>query len=165
MDNPLVSVNPDDRRVVRGALFASPPSPPSPSFKDSRGDYLHLYDQAKALRMRVRPAYGGPVLPEEQTGRWRPALATGMPTRALDAGVPARWVTGDEVSGGPPSSAGELEARGVGDGLAVACDIRSPAANPPRRWPLAFPPPPGGLAAWQRVCAGRGANGHRTTKP
>jgi len=27
----------------------------------------------------------------------KPALATGMLTRALRAGVPARWVAGDEV--------------------------------------------------------------------
>src|SRR4029453_10131175 len=72
MDNLLTSVNPDDRRAVRGALFASPPSP---SLEDSRGDYLRLYDRAKALGMRVRPADGGPVLPEEQN--WSPE--TGQP--------------------------------------------------------------------------------------
>lgn len=72
MDNLPTSVDPNDRRAVRRALFADPPSP---SFEDSRGDYLRLYDQAKKLGMRVRPAYGGPVLPEEQN--WSPE--TGQP--------------------------------------------------------------------------------------
>ena len=33
----------------------------------------------------------------------KPALATGMLTRALDAGVSARWVAGDEVYGADPT--------------------------------------------------------------
>lgn len=32
--------------------------------------------------------------------RTKPALALAMIERALDAGVPCRWVTGDEVYGG-----------------------------------------------------------------
>jgi len=32
----------------------------------------------------------------------KPELAIGMLTRALDAGVPASWVTGDEVYGQHP---------------------------------------------------------------
>ena len=55
-----------------------------------------------------------------------------MLARALDAGVPAGWVTGDEVYGADPGLRAELEARGIGYVLAVACDhrVRSPAAPP-----------------------------------
>jgi hypothetical protein len=37
-----------------------------------------------------------------------------MICRALDAGIPAAWVTGDEVDGANPGLRAELEARGVG---------------------------------------------------
>jgi hypothetical protein len=37
-----------------------------------------------------------------------------MICRALDAGVPAAWVAGDEVYGANPALRAELEARGVG---------------------------------------------------
>jgi SRSO17 transposase len=47
-----------------------------------------------------------------------------MLARALDAGVPAAWVTGDEVYGANPRLRAELEARGVGYVLAVARDHR-----------------------------------------
>ena len=43
-----------------------------------------------------------------------PALATRMLSRALDAGVPAAWVTGDEVYGADSTLRAELEARGIG---------------------------------------------------
>jgi SRSO17 transposase len=44
----------------------------------------------------------------------KPALARRMLARALDAGVPAAWVTGDEVYGADPRLPAELEARGIG---------------------------------------------------
>jgi hypothetical protein len=37
-----------------------------------------------------------------------------MLSRALDAEVPAAWVTGDEVYGANPGLRAELEARGIG---------------------------------------------------
>src|SRR4051794_12312702 len=52
-----------------------------------------------------------------------------MLTRALDAGVPAAWVTGDEVYGADPQLRAELEARRVGYVLAIAGNRRLP----PRR--------------------------------
>ena len=58
----------------------------------------------------------------------KPALATGMIIRALDAGVPARWVAGDEVYGADPLLRAELEARRVGYVLAIGCDRRIPTA-------------------------------------
>src|SRR6266545_4499850 len=54
----------------------------------------------------------------------KPALAQTMLTRALDAGVPAGWVTGDEADGADPALRAWLEARQVGYVLAVACDHR-----------------------------------------
>jgi SRSO17 transposase len=48
----------------------------------------------------------------------KPALAAGMLTRALDAGVLARWVAGDEVYGADPALRTELELRRVGYVLA-----------------------------------------------
>jgi SRSO17 transposase len=53
----------------------------------------------------------------------KPALAQAMLSRALDAGVPASWVTGDEVYGADPTPRACLEARGIGYVLAVACDL------------------------------------------
>jgi SRSO17 transposase len=90
----------------------------------------------------------------------KPALATRMVTRALDAGVPAAWVTGDEVYGACPRLRACLEARGIGEVLAVACD--HPVAAGGATWRadgLRKRVPP---RAWQRVSAGRGAKGHRS---
>ena len=89
----------------------------------------------------------------------KPALAAEMITRALDAGVSARWVAGDEVYGADPKLRKTLEDRGVGYVLAVACShqvrtgvgkIRADqlAASLPRR-------------AWQRLSAGDGSKGPR----
>jgi SRSO17 transposase len=89
----------------------------------------------------------------------KPALARSMLARALDAGVPAAWVTGDEVYGADPGPRAELEARGMGYVLAVACDhpIRA-GGDTYRADALARRVP---ARAWQLVSAGRGAKGHR----
>jgi SRSO17 transposase len=52
----------------------------------------------------------------------KPALAGAMITRALDAGVPARWVAGDEVYGADLALRTQLEARQVGYVLAIGCE-------------------------------------------
>jgi len=89
----------------------------------------------------------------------KPALARAMLTRTLDAGVPAGWVTGDEVYGADPRLRAELEARGTGYVLAVACGHRAPTgAGTHRADALAARVP---TRAWQRLSAGRGAKGHR----
>ena len=82
-----------------------------------------------------------------------------MIARALDAGVPAAWATGDEVYGGDPGLRADLERRRIGYVLAVAvthrvataagtCPARQIAARLPGR-------------AWQRYSAGEGAKGYR----
>jgi SRSO17 transposase len=50
----------------------------------------------------------------------KPALATGMIIRALNADVPARWVAGDEVYGADSGLRAELELRRVGYVLATS---------------------------------------------
>jgi SRSO17 transposase len=88
----------------------------------------------------------------------KPTLATAMLTRALDAGVPARWVAGDEVYGADPDLRAALETRGVGYVLAIAGNRRLPtAAGPIRADVLAATP----RRAWQRLSAGPGAKGQR----
>jgi SRSO17 transposase len=70
-------------------------------------------------------------VPEQVGFATKPELAKAMVCRALDAHVPAAWVTGDEVYGANPGLRAELEARGVGYVLVVACDHPwSPVATP-----------------------------------
>jgi SRSO17 transposase len=98
-------------------------------------------------------------VPDQVGFATKPELARRMLARALDAGVPAAWVTGDEVYGASSRLRDELEARGVGYVLAVAC-----------HHPVRF----GGATcrvdelltkvsarAWQCVSAGKGAKGQR----
>jgi SRSO17 transposase len=98
-------------------------------------------------------------VPDQVGFATKPALATTMITRALDAGIPAAWVAGDEVYGADPRLRAELEARRIGYVLAVACDhpvrfdggsrrVDALAAGVPAR-------------AWQCISAGEGAKGHR----
>src|SRR4051795_4181971 len=90
----------------------------------------------------------------------KPALATAMIERALDAGVPAGWVTADEVYGADPRLASALEARGVGYVLAIAGHRRLPVdgARPRNAAQLAPDLPP---SACQVRSAGAGAHGPR----
>jgi SRSO17 transposase len=89
----------------------------------------------------------------------KPALATAMITRALDAGVPAAWVTGDEVYGADPKLRACLEASGIGYVLAVACDHPVRAAGDTWRADALLRRVP--ARAWQCISAGQGAKGHR----
>jgi SRSO17 transposase len=50
-------------------------------------------------------------VPEGTGFATKPALASRMILRALDAEVPAKWVAGDEVYGGNPTLRGDLEKR------------------------------------------------------
>jgi SRSO17 transposase len=90
----------------------------------------------------------------------KPALATALIERALDAGVPARWITADEVYGADPRLARALEVRGIGYVLAIAGHRRLPtdAATARTAAQLAADLPP---HAWQVRSAGAGAHGPR----
>jgi SRSO17 transposase len=98
-------------------------------------------------------------VPDQVGFATKPALAKAMICRALDAGVPAAWVTGDEVYGADPKLRAELETRGIGYVLAVACDHRVVAAGDPYRVDDLCRRVP--ARAWQQVSAGKGAKGHR----
>jgi SRSO17 transposase len=98
-------------------------------------------------------------VPDQVRFATKPALATAMLRRALDAGVPASWVTGDEVYGADPTLRAWLEARGIGYVMAVACDHPVVAAGHTWRADELRKRVP--ARAWQRVSAGRGAKGHR----
>jgi SRSO17 transposase len=98
-------------------------------------------------------------IPAKTAFATKPRLARRMIGRALDAGTPAAWVTGDEVYGADPGLRADLERRRIGYVLAVAashqvttaagpCQARTIAARLPRR-------------AWQRCSAGEGAKGYR----
>jgi SRSO17 transposase len=89
----------------------------------------------------------------------KPSLARRMLARALDAGVPAAWVTGDEVYGADPALRAELEVRGIGYVLAVACD--HPVVAGGKAWRADALRKRVPARAWQCVSAGRGAKGHR----
>jgi SRSO17 transposase len=98
-------------------------------------------------------------VPDDVEFATKPALAAGMLARALDASVPARWVTADEVYGADPGLRGDLEARQIRYVLAIGCDRRVPTtAGPLRADALATNLP---KRAWQRLSAGPGAKGQR----
>jgi SRSO17 transposase len=93
----------------------------------------------------------------------KPELALAMLTRALDAGVPAGWVTGDEVYGQHSGLRLSLEERGMPYVLAVPVNQHT-IATPGGRiaqcrvdaLSAAVPEPD-----WQRLSAGAGAKGPR----
>ncbi len=98
-------------------------------------------------------------IPDDVEFATKPELARTMIARALDAGVPARWVAGDEVYGADPALRAELESRELGYVLAIGCDRRVPtAAGSMRADTLAASLPKG---AWQRLSARPGAKGQR----
>jgi SRSO17 transposase len=98
-------------------------------------------------------------VPEQVEFATKPKLATAMICRALDAGVPAAWVAGDEVYGANPRLRATLEARGVGYVLAVACDHRVPFGGTIHRADALLTKVP--ARAWQQISCGKGAKGYR----
>ncbi|MEU6512393.1 IS701 family transposase [Streptomyces sp. NPDC046942] len=63
-------------------------------------------------------------IPETVQFATKPRLAGGMIAAALDAGLTASWVTGDEAYGQDPHLRASLEETGIGYVLAVACSTR-----------------------------------------
>lgn len=98
-------------------------------------------------------------VPDDVEFATKPALAREMIVRALDGGAPAPWVAGDEAYGADPTLRKELEERGIGYVLAVACSHPvTTAAGKRRADALAASLP---KHVWQRVSAGRGSKGPR----
>jgi SRSO17 transposase len=101
----------------------------------------------------------GAGIPPEVQFATKLVLARRMIARAQDAGVPFRWVTGDEVYGSDSQMRSWLEKRRIGYVLAVSSPYRVWYAGA-RRWvaeiaTLLAP------TAWQRRSAGAGAKGER----
>ena len=98
-------------------------------------------------------------VPDEVEFATKPELARQMIVRALDAGVDAGWVAGDEVYGAGPRLRTELEARQVGYVLAVACSHRVDTGAGVQRADQITKQLP--KRAWQQYSAGDGAKGPR----
>jgi SRSO17 transposase len=102
-------------------------------------------------------------VPADVAFRTKPQLAQTMLERALVAGVPASWVTGDEIYGGDRRLRVWLEERGMAHVLAVKCSeplwaatARGPAQVKAEDLVAAVP-----ADAWVRLSAGDGAKGPR----
>jgi SRSO17 transposase len=93
----------------------------------------------------------------------KPALATQMIARALDAGVPCAWVLGDEVYGSDPTLRTLLEQREQAYVLTVRSNeklwsVRAKKTGWYTAAKLAEACP---ASAWQRLSAGAGSKGER----
>lgn len=98
-------------------------------------------------------------VPDDVEFATKPKLARQMITRALDGGASAPWVAGDEVYGADPGLRSELEYRGVGYVLAVACSHQvTTSAGKLRADEISAGLP---RRAWQRLSAGPGSKGPR----
>jgi SRSO17 transposase len=104
-------------------------------------------------------------VPEEIGFRTKPQLAQLMLERALDAGVPASWVTADEVYGGSPALREWLEERHMPYVLAVKCTELLEAPDPDGRAEprTSAEQLAAGIPAeqWIACSAGHGAKGRR----
>jgi SRSO17 transposase len=98
-------------------------------------------------------------VPDDTQFATKPALARQMIDAALDGGVTAAYVTGDEVYGADTALRARLQERGLGYVLAVARSHRVRTGIGQRRAiDLAVRLP---AHAWQRLSAGHGAHGER----
>jgi SRSO17 transposase len=117
-----------------------------------------LYLPASWIQDQDRCTAAG--VPEHVTFATKPRLALDMVTAAVTAGVPARWVTADEVYGNDPAFRAGMAALGLGYVLAVACDHHVTVTGTVRmrvdRLAATLP-----TATWQRYSAGAGSKGPR----
>jgi SRSO17 transposase len=102
-------------------------------------------------------------VPTQVSFATKPQLAQAMLARAMDAGVPAGWVTADEVYGGDGRLRAWLEEHDLAYVLAVkatqplwAQRQQGPAEIPARQLVAGLP-----ARAWRRLSAGDGAKGPR----
>jgi hypothetical protein len=106
-------------------------------------------------------------VPAEVCFATKPALATTMITRAVEAGLPARWVTADEVYGADPDLRTQLEALGtshrLGYVLGIGCNRRVTVhgARGGVRIRVDQLAATLGPHCWSRYSAGAGAKGPR----
>ena len=121
---------------------------------------LFVPEEWFADRERCRKA----GLPADVAQRTKPQLALELLERALDHGVPARWVVADEVYGSDGKLRRALEGRGQAYLLAVRGNEK------PTTWPPYGSPGQVSVAevaaavpadGWQRLSCGEGAQGPR----
>jgi SRSO17 transposase len=98
-------------------------------------------------------------VPDDVVFATKPALAQAMITAAVGAGVPASWVSGDEVYGADSKLRKHLRQAGLGYVLAVAKNHQITTGIGSRRAiDLAVRLP---KRSWQRLSAGPGSKGER----
>src|SRR5215213_3847817 len=104
-------------------------------------------------------------VPEQVVFRTKPQLAQLMLERALDSGVPAGWVTADEVYGGSPALRESLQEPHLPYVLAVKCTelLQAPGPDSPGAARTSAEQLAAGVPAeqWIACSAGHGAKGRR----
>lgn len=135
-DGMLMPMRPGSPKRAQGRreCSASTPAPRGGSEQSGRGVRGVCLTTGRALtdrRLYLPKTWcadagrrAGAQIPADVTFAAKPDLALRMILDALEAGIPARWVTGDEVYGAGARMRGVLEDRGAGYVLAVACDHR-----------------------------------------
>src|SRR5690349_7078279 len=96
---------------------------------------------------------------DKQRFATKPALAKELLARAIAAGVPAGWATGDEVYGADPRLRAAIRGHGLGYVLAIAANrgVPTPAGKiRVDRLPAMLAP-----WVWQKHSAGAGSHGQR----
>lgn len=99
------------------------------------------------------------AIPEDAQFATKTVLARRMLARALDAGVPAGWVTADEAYGSDYKFRTWLEQRRIGYVVAVPCNQTIPAVGGTSRADVLVAQAPDD--AWKRRSCGDGAKGPR----
>ena len=100
-------------------------------------------------------------VPDQVGFRTKPQLARVLLERALDAGVPASWVTADEVYGQDPALRGWLEGRGMAYVLAVKSSELLAVGDGPAKVSAAQLAAAVPAEHWVGASAGHGAKGRR----
>ncbi len=116
---------------------------------------LYVPKSWTADRERCREA----AVPDEVEFATKPVLAQRMLARALDAGVPASWVTADEAYGGDSKFRRWLEEQRIGYVVAVPTSQTIPAVAGTSRADALVAHAP--ADAWKRRSCGDGAKGPR----
>jgi SRSO17 transposase len=114
-----------------------------------------LYLPASWTEDRARCANAG--VPADVQFATKITHARRMLTRAYDAGVPAAWATADEFYGNHRGLRRDLQARGLGYVLGVACNHRVTLATTAEHVAARHLP----RRSWNRLSAGKGHKGER----
>jgi SRSO17 transposase len=135
-------------------VFLAYASPRGRAFIDRE---LYLPKAWTEDRARCRAAR----VPDQVGFRTKPQLARVLLERALDAGVPAAWVTADEVYGQDPALRGWLEGRGMAYVLAVKSSELLAVGDGPAKVSAAQLAAAVPAEHWVGASAGYGAKGRR----